>query len=58
MDMNLSMGKIEAEIARCELDRTIRYARIRCLDPNEIIERVCDLNEAENLGTISGGFWS
>lgn len=54
MEIVLPIENAADELARRELDRTIRYARIRCLAPSEIIERVCDLNEAENLGDYIG----
>lgn len=51
---DFARDQFEVEIALHEVARTIRYARVRCLTPHEIIKLVCDPNEAENLGDYIG----
>lgn len=44
-----ALNRIKEEMALKELDRTMRFARLRCLSRCEIIRLVCDPTEMEHL---------
>jgi len=47
---NPHMGDFDRERVLRELDRTIQYARLRCLPASEIIDRISNVCEEDDLG--------